>query len=372
MHKNLITILLIGFLFIISCSESDLSEANNSGEKGKKEHIDEVEFYKLVDYCNLYYAKAYTDARVNKDGRYSSVYRRDYRTRIKPKWEKAINTYSPLKYGELRGDIAGHKELSVLCDSINRKRNDFDGSRQGNDLIAYLIELPNDFERREYLLAARDILQKDLVNKIMKGNYDEPFSVEKPDKVILSKEKFSLSEGKRKKLKATTSPQIEDISYIWNSNNTNIVEVDRDGEITAKQPGNAIITVTVRNTDVSAICIVEVKEKANNGFVIFLIIVFVCGALVFFIYKNKTSVMKFISGSYVLIMRSFNKKQDAKEDYQKMYGELTTENQQLSDSIKKYKEDNEQLRIREREYYLKIKKLEEEISRLESRMGKRF
>ncbi len=82
--------------------------------------------------------------------------------------------------------------------------------------------------------------------------------------------------------------------------------------------------------------------------------------------------MKFISGSYVLIMRSFNKKQDAKEDYQKMYGELTTENQQLSDSIKKYKEDNEQLRIREREYYLKIKKLEEEISRLESRMGKRF
>lgn len=81
--------------------------------------------------------------------------------------------------------------------------------------------------------------------------------------VKLNKTTLILEEGDTETLIATTIPSNADYRAVtWSSNNKNVVTVNTSsGKITAKSPGTAIITVTTKDGEKTAICEVTVVEK---------------------------------------------------------------------------------------------------------------
>ncbi|WP_445477957.1 Ig-like domain-containing protein [Lysinibacillus irui] len=88
---------------------------------------------------------------------------------------------------------------------------------------------------------------------------------ENPDvqSITLDRNTLELLEGSQDKLIATTTPDTAKV--IWTSSDESIATVDQNGNVTAIREGQAIITATIENTDISATSTVIVK-KPDNAF----------------------------------------------------------------------------------------------------------
>ena len=83
--------------------------------------------------------------------------------------------------------------------------------------------------------------------------------------VTLDKSSLSMVEGETYALTATVSPSdATDKSVTWSSSNTSVATVSSTGEVIAKAPGAATITVTTTDGSKTASCMVTVKAKIIN------------------------------------------------------------------------------------------------------------
>lgn len=81
-------------------------------------------------------------------------------------------------------------------------------------------------------------------------------------KVTLDQPSLSLKEGATATLKATVEPaNATDKTLIWASSNADLVSVDKNGKVTAKKAGHAVITATAAN-GVKGECKVTVTKEA--------------------------------------------------------------------------------------------------------------
>ena len=84
-----------------------------------------------------------------------------------------------------------------------------------------------------------------------------------PKSVSLSRTKATRGVGDVYQLKATVSPSYAKTSYTWTSSNNKVVSVDKNGKITPKKPGTAVITVKTKNGK-TARCNVTVRNAPNS------------------------------------------------------------------------------------------------------------
>lgn len=82
------------------------------------------------------------------------------------------------------------------------------------------------------------------------------------ESITLDKNNLELLEGSQDKLIATTTPDTAKV--IWTSSDESIATVDQNGNVTAIREGQAIITATIQNTDISATSTVIVKKPDNS------------------------------------------------------------------------------------------------------------
>ncbi len=79
--------------------------------------------------------------------------------------------------------------------------------------------------------------------------------------VTLDKDKLELVQGKKAQLKATVLPKnATNKKVIWSSSDPSTATVDQNGNVTAKNPGTADITVTTDDGGYTTTCDVTVKE----------------------------------------------------------------------------------------------------------------
>lgn len=116
----------------------------------------------------------------------------------------------------------------------------------------------------------RIVVQNKWLSDPISGNvYLDEFSLEElekaPTSIALSDSSINITPGNSKKLNYTIEPfEANKQKVIWLSSNENVVEVDAEGKITAKNAGEATITATIENyPEVKAECIVNVKETMN-------------------------------------------------------------------------------------------------------------
>ncbi len=80
--------------------------------------------------------------------------------------------------------------------------------------------------------------------------------------IALSKKSITLTKGETEQLIATVLPAEEfDKTITWTSSDSSIATVDSKGLVTAIKPGKATITVTTKDGDKTASCIITVKEE---------------------------------------------------------------------------------------------------------------
>lgn len=82
------------------------------------------------------------------------------------------------------------------------------------------------------------------------------------ESITLDKTSLELLEGSQDKLTATVTPDTAKV--IWTSSDDSISTVDQNGNVTAIREGQAIITATIENTDISATSTVIVKKPDNS------------------------------------------------------------------------------------------------------------
>lgn len=83
-------------------------------------------------------------------------------------------------------------------------------------------------------------------------------------KISLDKEELSLNSGDTYTLKATITPNDDDVEIVWSTSNKDIVTVDEKGKITTKSAGTATITATIDGTKFKAECEVKVTRKLGT------------------------------------------------------------------------------------------------------------
>jgi len=82
--------------------------------------------------------------------------------------------------------------------------------------------------------------------------------------IVLDKSNLSLDKGETAKLTATLPTDVDgDRNITWTSSNTAVATVDSEGNVTAVEKGNAVITATTANGK-SATCNVEVRIKLQS------------------------------------------------------------------------------------------------------------
>lgn len=89
-------------------------------------------------------------------------------------------------------------------------------------------------------------------NEVTVSNLEEAPSIQ------LKKTKVSLERGQKVKLKAivkNTSGRI-----IWKSSKKRVATVNKKGQVKAKDKGTTIITAKIKGTDITAQCVVKVKN----------------------------------------------------------------------------------------------------------------
>ena len=86
--------------------------------------------------------------------------------------------------------------------------------------------------------------------------------------ISLDRDSAELPLGERLELKAFVSPDNADNKTVfWKSSNTTVAEVDKDGVVTAKGAGKALITVTTEDGAHTADCAIKVVTMRNESFV---------------------------------------------------------------------------------------------------------
>lgn len=85
------------------------------------------------------------------------------------------------------------------------------------------------------------------------------------ESITLDKTSLELLEGSQDKLTATILPEDAiNKNVVWSSSDESIATVDQNGNVTAIRDGQAIITATIENTDISATSTVIVKKPGNS------------------------------------------------------------------------------------------------------------
>lgn len=83
--------------------------------------------------------------------------------------------------------------------------------------------------------------------------------------VSLDQSKVSLNQGDTVKLTGTVEPEDSDQTELeWTSSDPAVATVDEQGTVTAVKAGSAMITVKVKETELTGQCQVTVKEKAQT------------------------------------------------------------------------------------------------------------
>ena len=87
-----------------------------------------------------------------------------------------------------------------------------------------------------------------------------------PQSVTVSPSFLSLTVGETYQLVAEVLPAAAtDRNVVWSSSEPTIVKVDKNGKVTAKRSGTAVITVTTEANRLTASCTVRVSESAIKG-----------------------------------------------------------------------------------------------------------
>ena len=105
--------------------------------------ISQNEFDRLVDYVNVYYLKAYIDRKMSENDRsFSSTYRSDYQSNVKPKWENYLKDSYNSNIIIHSNDYGNHDKAKMLFETISRKKEGYT-SFEEIELINFLISLPD-------------------------------------------------------------------------------------------------------------------------------------------------------------------------------------------------------------------------------------
>jgi hypothetical protein len=323
-----------------------------------------AEYEKLVDYVNCFYVKSYIETKIStKSDDIGTDYEKDFN---KTKKEKlTIDEYNNAKtYNDILLIIGDFPKAKQLAEIIDSKKNDFDENWTNDEIISFLLQLPNDKPTSQgqgffgFLKNATEKLNKELNNQV-----SDFFSKEETTKTTVSRNtgkpckptgvnisnssrsiKGELKIGEEIILKAKALPCEENVEFVWKSNHDSIVSV-KDGKIKAIGAGTALITVTIKGTDISDKYTVTVKKSSNFWTYIFILIVV---GLIGFIFRKRISIF-------------FNKlnsetKNTQKIDYQQKCKQLELENKRL-------RQDNAQL-------YTKYKHVEQRINELGQQINK--
>lgn len=87
----------------------------------------------------------------------------------------------------------------------------------------------------------------------------------KPESITINKTALKLTEGDAPaQLTATVLPEGAEAVVEWSSSNTAVATVDSKGNVTAVAEGKAMITASIKGTDLSASCAVEVVKKPTG------------------------------------------------------------------------------------------------------------
>lgn len=81
--------------------------------------------------------------------------------------------------------------------------------------------------------------------------------------IFISKSELELGVGASEQLIATVSPGNAHAVLQWSSSNVNVVQVDQNGNIVAKNPGTSVVKVQAEN-GVLAVCTVTVKIQTGK------------------------------------------------------------------------------------------------------------
>lgn len=88
-----------------------------------------------------------------------------------------------------------------------------------------------------------------------------------PTSITLDKKTLTLTTSDAPaKLTATVLPKGASAVVEWTSSNTDVATVDAKGNVTAVAVGKAVITASVKDTELSATCAVEVVDKSETGY----------------------------------------------------------------------------------------------------------
>ncbi|PIJ96860.1 Ig-like domain-containing protein [Lysinibacillus sphaericus] len=94
------------------------------------------------------------------------------------------------------------------------------------------------------------------------GHLLAPGEIPNVQSITIDKNSIELLEGSQEKLTATVTPDTAKV--IWTSSDESIATVDQNGNVTAIREGQAIVTATIENTDISATSTVIVKKPTNE------------------------------------------------------------------------------------------------------------
>ena len=95
------------------------------------------------------------------------------------------------------------------------------------------------------------------------GQLLAPGEVPNVQSITLDKNNLELLEGSQDKITATVTPNSAKV--IWTSSDESIATVDQNGNVIAIREGEAIITATIENTDISATSTVIVKKPISES-----------------------------------------------------------------------------------------------------------
>lgn len=82
---------------------------------------------------------------------------------------------------------------------------------------------------------------------------------------ITVNEQVQLPEGRNFPLSAVLTPSTADVFLTWSSDNEQVATVDADGMLTTIAKGNAVITVTDRETGLQAQCLLTVGDRRSTA-----------------------------------------------------------------------------------------------------------
>lgn len=152
-------------------------------------------------------------------------------------------------------------ERTTLSSSTNRLYvsnsyiSFYNSSLTGSDGVAYQITLRN-------LKNGENDVPEYTYRTIFKKLYSKSIEVVYPESVNLDKDTLQLDAGQKKSLTPKFTENATEIATNWTSSNENVATVSQYGIVTAKNKGEATITVTALNGK-TATCKVVVNGKIN-------------------------------------------------------------------------------------------------------------